>query len=253
MKHGDFTGLAENYRKYRPGYSLEIAKIISREAIGNPHFQAVDVGAGTGIWTQILKESGVENITAIEPNLDMKTQGQIAFPEIEWIQAPAENTQLKSQSVDLVTMASSFHWPDFDSATQEFNRILKPGGLFVALWNPRLISVNPLLVEIENKLKELVPELKRVSSGSSSFTKDLSNKLEETKLFKDVVYLESKHVEKQSKERYIGLWESVNDIRVQAGEDRFNSFLDFIRDRIQDLDYIEATYLTRAWAARRHD
>tara|TARA_B110000483_G_scaffold243618_1_gene334562 strand:+ start:4168 stop:4929 length:762 start_codon:yes stop_codon:yes gene_type:complete len=253
MKHGDFTGLAENYRKYRPGYSHEIAKIISRENQNIDDFKAVDVGAGTGIWTNILKDHGVTVITAIEPNSDMKSQGEIAFPDINWIQAPAEETTLENNSVNLVTMASSFHWPDFNLATKEFHRVLKPGGLFVALWNPRLIAVNPLLVEIENKLKEIVPELKRVSSGRSSFTQDLTEKLSATKLFKDVVYLESTHVEKQSKERYIGLWESVNDIRVQAGEDRFNKFISWIHERIADLDFIEATYSTRAWVARRND
>ena len=39
----------------------------------------------------------------------------------------------------------------FDKATSEFSRVLKPDGCFVALWNPRLIEANPLLVEIERR------------------------------------------------------------------------------------------------------
>jgi hypothetical protein len=46
-------------------------------------------------------------------------------------------------------MASSFHWADFELATKEFSRVLRKGGRFCALWNPRLIEVNPMLVEIE--------------------------------------------------------------------------------------------------------
>jgi ubiquinone/menaquinone biosynthesis C-methylase UbiE len=49
---------------------------------------------------------------------------------------------LADGSVDLVSMASSFHWADFDTACDEFHRILRSGGVFVALWNPRLIEVN---------------------------------------------------------------------------------------------------------------
>ncbi len=49
-------------------------------------------------------------------------------------------------------MASSLHWANFDKACDEFHRILRPGGVFVALWNPRFIEANPLLVEIEAQI-----------------------------------------------------------------------------------------------------
>ena len=34
-------------------------------------------------------------------------------------------------------------------------RMLRPGGSFVALWNPRMIELNPLLVEIEQESTRL--------------------------------------------------------------------------------------------------
>jgi SAM-dependent methyltransferase len=52
----------------------------------------------------------------------------------------------------IVRMASSLHWANFDKACDEFHRILRPGGVFVALWNPRFIEANPLLVEIEAQI-----------------------------------------------------------------------------------------------------
>ena len=70
-------------------------------------------------------------------------------------------------------MASSFHWADFDKACDEFHRILRPGGVFAALWNPRLIEANPLLVEIEGEITQLKPDIKRVSSGRSGLTERL--------------------------------------------------------------------------------
>ncbi|MFW6222037.1 MAG: hypothetical protein ACOC3T_00340 [Bacteroidota bacterium] len=67
-------------------------------------------------------------------------------------------------------MASSFHCADFELATKEFYLILKPGGRFTALWNPRLYELNPVLKEIEEHLNTLRPGIKRVSSGRSGIT-----------------------------------------------------------------------------------
>jgi len=148
-------------------------------------------------------------------------------------------------------MASSFHWPNFDVAMKEFNRILRPNGLFVALWNTRLIELNPLLVEIEEHLKKLVPDMKRVSSGRSEFCEHLTERLAESHYIKNVLYLEGQHVEYQTPEHYIGLWRSVNDVRVQAGAEKFEQFIQYITDRISHLEFVEAAYLTRIWVAQK--
>jgi hypothetical protein len=66
-----------------------------------------------------------------------------------------------------------------------------------------------------------------------------------------VVYLEGRHVAAQTIEQYLGAWRSVHDLRVQLGPDLFARFLDFVERKTRDLDQIETTYLTRAWAARR--
>jgi ubiquinone/menaquinone biosynthesis C-methylase UbiE len=253
MKHGDFTGLAQDYAKYRPGYSKEIAHIIISEQSQFEDFSAIDIGAGTGIWTKILAENEIKKLIAVEPNSDMISQGKMTVPEAKWIQASAEKTEIEANSAHLITMASSFHWTNFEIATREFHRILNPGGLFTALWNPRYLEASPLLMEIEDELRRIVPKLKRVSSGTSAFTENLSQRLEDTGLFQNVVYLESKHVELQSPERYLGLWRSVNDIRVQAGQKRFDELLSWIEQKISGLENIEATYLTKAWIARRKD
>ena len=124
---------------------------------------------------------------------------------------------------------------------------------FTALWNPRLIEVNPMLVEIEAYLNELRPDIKRVSSGRSGITETLTQQLWDSPHFEDVVYQEGRHVIAMSPERYMGAWRSVNDLRVQLGPERFEAFLRFVEQRIAGLSVIEATYLTRAWSARRKD
>ena len=102
----------------------------------------VDVGAGTGIWTRMVHNIGAKTVLAVEPNEDMRTSGiaDSGDTSIRWMSGSAEQTGLPPKSADWLSMASSFHWANFDAATREFHRILRPGGWFTALWNPRLIG-----------------------------------------------------------------------------------------------------------------
>ena len=52
-------------------------------------------------------------------------------------------------------------------------------------------------------------------------------------------------------ERYLGVWRSVNELRVQLGHQQFDAFLDFVEQRTAGKGLIKATYATRAWSARR--
>jgi len=254
LVHGDFSDLAEDYSRFRPQYAARVLEALL--ALAPPKTEdlhVVDVGAGTGIWSRMVAQHGC-SVTAVEPNDAMREQGE-RHPlqeTVTWCRGAAESTGLPAQCCDILTMASAFHWADFEQAIIEFIRILRSGGLFCALWNPRLIEVNPLLVKIEERLHELVPDLKRVSSGRSEFCAGLTERLISCKEFEnDVLYLEARHTERMSPDRYVGAWRSVNDVRVQAGPKRFSKFLSYVEQQTCDLTHIDACYLTRAWVARR--
>lgn len=203
----------------------------------------------------MLHSFGLKTIQAVEPNKNMRLQGErnLKGSNINWIDGSGENTGLSNNSADIVSMASSFHWVNFDKGIKEFSRILRPNGLFVALWNPRFTDNDPMLMEIEDHLKYLKgSEISRISSGRSEFTSNLLGRLEKRTEFANVVYMESKHNIIFSKERYMGAWRSVNDIRVQLGESDFISFLNWVQNKIKKVDYINATYQTRAWVAKKH-
>jgi len=254
MKHGDFTILAGDYARYRPRYSSTVTTAILN-LVDRPlnEIDAADVGAGTGIWTLMLAERGLHTVTAVEPNDEMRHQGVLASRgmNISWRKGTGEATGLAGKSVHLVSMASSFHWVDFDKGCAEFQRILCPGGRFVALWNPRLIELNPLLVEIETEITRLKHDIRRVSSGRSGLTERLTDMLWSKPGFDDVLYLEGRHIAQQTPEQYLGAWRSVNDLQVQLGADLFGQFLRYVERKIDGLASIETTYITRAWSARR--
>ncbi len=252
LEHGKFDQLAQDYAKYRPGYSDSVLKAIIT-LVGKDKIDFADVGAGTGIWTRIVASNPkINSAIAVEPSDEMRTQGNAGNGNLNivWKSGSGESTGLVDASCDLLSMASSFHWVDFDKGIKEFARVIRPGGRFVALWNPRYIKDNPVLVEIEDKISELCPHIKRVSSGSSDFVNKLTDRLNSCEDFEDLVYLEARHSVNLTKEHYIGAWRSVNDLQFQMG-DKFPVFMNFISDRIKGLDCIKSTYLTRAWTVKR--
>lgn len=254
LKPGDFTGLADNYSKFRPGYAGTVLDaVLDYCAMPYSDIHFADVGAGTGIWTRLVTEKGVAKAWAVEPNSDMRSQGQRDSEgcPISWQNGTGTDTGLPSESVDLLTMASSFHWVDYNQGIDEFMRVLKPGGTLCVLWNPRYIEVNPLLVEIEASLREFAPHLKRVSSGNSGRANDLDKMFLNDVRVDGLLHLEGFHSVRQTPEEYVGVWWSVNDIRSQAGEEAFGKFMDFVTEKVADLDYIETTYRTRAWVVKK--
>ena len=254
MQSGDFSGLAGNYSNARPSYAPSVlAALQGLLCKPSGEIDFIDVGSGTGIWTRLVVLAGVRSAVAVEPNDDMLQTGRkdSATHDIRWLSGTAEQTGLPTASGDWLTMASSFHWVDIQMGFQEFHRVLRPGGLFTALWNPRLVEVNPLLVEIEDYLTALAPDIQRVSSGRSGITVTLTESLSQSDLFEDVVYIEGRHIEYMSPQRYLNAWKSVNDLQVQLGPERFERFLAYVGDKVSNQEAIEATYLTRSWSARR--
>ncbi|NJB68377.1 ubiquinone/menaquinone biosynthesis C-methylase UbiE [Desulfobaculum xiamenense] len=254
MKPGDFTALAQNYSAFRPRYAdIIVDTVFGLQNRPAREIDVVDVGAGTGIWTRMMAQKGPASIRAVEPNDEMRRMGvadSSALP-IQWCKGNAENTGLETDSCDILSMASSFHWADFDSAVKEFDRVLRPGGIFLALWNPREIKAGSIFDEIEHKIYELNPAIKRRSSGNSTFTDGLFASLTQCGLFRDVLYMESFHKEMRSVDAYIGAWRSVNDVRSQLGEEKFEEFLAFVEQRLDGMNELEVEYRTRAWIARK--
>ena len=71
----------------------------------------------------------------------------------------------------------------------------------------------------------------------------LTEQLWSSPWFEDVVYIEGRHNIIMAPERYLGAWRSVNELRVQLGEQQFDAFLDFVEQRIAGQGSIEATTL----------
>lgn len=255
MKHGDFTKLAKFYIN-RPGYSTVVLECLKNHIFNTTipidGGAVADIGAGTGKLTENLAAIGCRGF-AIEPNVAMRAEGENLFlnnNKFIWKEGTAEETGLDDDSIQWALMGSSFHWADSELAVKEFYRILVPGGYFTAIWNPRDIESSELHKRIEEVIYTEVPNMRRVSSGKSITTEQMKEKLLSGGYFKDILFIESPHVEVMTKERYMSIWKSVNDIQVQAGEEGFKRILSNINDIICNMDMIEVPYLSRSWTVQ---
>lgn len=130
MNERKFTGKAELYEKYRPGYPDELIDFL----YDNARCEAVaDIGAGTGKFTRCLLNKPW-SVTAVEPNADMREK-LAAIGGITVVNAPAENTGLAERSVGLVTAAQAFHWFDAERFKEECKRVLTDDGKTAVIWN----------------------------------------------------------------------------------------------------------------------
>lgn len=255
MRHGDFTALAKAY-VHRPGYSPSVIRCLIR-LVGaeRASFRVADVGAGTGKLTEMLSAFGLRGY-AVEPNDAMREEaaGTLADARaFKWIRGTAEATGLQSESVDWVCMASAFHWADPAQALKEFHRILRPGGYLTVLWNPRDLDHDQFQRHVEDLIRKIVPDLERRSSGAPSYTQNVETILLSDGWFGDVLYTEAPHAESMSRERYVGVWESVNDVQVQAGPDRWHQILAAIRRETKGTERLRILYRTRAWTVRARE
>lgn len=161
-----FTGKSKLYNAYRPPYPPLLTDYLYSEAGLTRDSVVADIGSGTGIFSSLLAAKG-STVLCVEPNNDMMKVAKSALehlPNCSFINAPAENTGIKSGSADFVTAAQSFHWFDSSAFKAECGRILAPKGKAILLWN-RIINSSSLALETHRINKMLCPEYTGASGG----------------------------------------------------------------------------------------
>ena len=106
-----------------------------------------DLGSGTGFLTELFLKHG-NPVFGVEPNPEMRAAGEkvlARYPKFRSVDGTAESTTLSDHSVDFVTVGQAFHWFDRQRCRPEFERILKPNGWVVLVWNGYRIETSPLM------------------------------------------------------------------------------------------------------------
>src|SRR5258708_20692758 len=125
-----FSDRVENYVRYRPGYPPEVLALLRAECGLRPSPAVADIASGTGAFTRLLLENG-NSVFAVEPNAAMREMGiqqleSLGSNRLVSVAGTAEETTLRSASVDFVTAAQAAHLFDLPRAPPESPRILRP-------------------------------------------------------------------------------------------------------------------------------
>jgi SAM-dependent methyltransferase len=129
-----FETAAEEYERHRPDYPPEAIAWAAAQLGLVAGARVLDVGAGTGKLTRGLVAAGFD-VAAVEPGGAMLDELRIAVPEATTHEAPAEAIPLPDASIDAAFAAQAFHWFDRERALPELQRVLRPKGGLVLVWN----------------------------------------------------------------------------------------------------------------------
>jgi SAM-dependent methyltransferase len=159
-----FSNRVDDYIKYRPGYPLAVVDTLKEECRLTQASVIADIGSGTGILTERFLLNGNE-VFGVEPNRAMREGAErllAQYARFRSVGGSAEATTLADHSVDFVTAAQAFHWFDRDRTRRELQRILKPGGWVVLVWNERDVRSTPFLAAYERLLDRYGTDYKEV-------------------------------------------------------------------------------------------
>ncbi|WP_299464825.1 class I SAM-dependent methyltransferase [uncultured Gimesia sp.] len=165
-----FSDRVENYIKYRPGYPTEVLKLLETECDLTPESLIADIGSGTGISAQLFLKHH-NTVYGVEPNAEMRTAAETFlsdYPQFHSVNTAAEETHLPGDLFDFIIAGQAFHWFDRDRTKREFQRILKPEGWVVLIWNERKVDSTPFLIAYEKMLLEFATDYQEVNHTNIS-------------------------------------------------------------------------------------
>lgn len=159
----DIKYKGDSYSKYRPRYSTKLFETIYNfhEQNNGEFILAADIGTGTG-QVAVELSNKFKNIYGIDNSEEM-INNAIQKDNIIYKLSNAEKLPFESNSVDMITVATAFHYFNHDEFLNETKRILKKSGTFAIFgyYFPEIKNVknNIEVNEILNKLIKEVLEI----------------------------------------------------------------------------------------------
>ncbi|SBT94126.1 Methyltransferase domain-containing protein [Streptomyces sp. DI166] len=176
-----FNAAAAQYAANRPSYPPALLDAVE-ELSGRPLAGArvVDIGAGTGIATALLRDRGAD-VVAVEPGAGMAAELRRAHPGIPLVRGDGNALPLADASADLITCAQAWHWTDPARALPEALRVLRPGGALALWWNMYALDIPWIAAQAERIQHCFGLEPDKEKSGTSSRVADPEGRVDFTR------------------------------------------------------------------------
>ena len=132
-----FSKQSNLYAKHRPTYPEELFKYLA--SISNDNKLAWDCATGNG-QAAVKLSRYFEKVIATDAS-----KAQISNSEkrdnIVYLVSKAEETEIETNSIDLITVAQAIHWFNVENFYTEAERVLKKKGV-LSVWTYDLFSIN---------------------------------------------------------------------------------------------------------------
>jgi SAM-dependent methyltransferase len=235
---GDAFGrTAREYEIGRPEWPGELLDRVISECAIAADATVLDLGAGTGKLTRALM-ARFARVIAVEPDDEMRAVLEEVVTGAEALAGEGEALPLEDASVDAVFSGEAFHWFATRRTVAELERVLRPGGVFVFLWNIFEAHVEPELGEASRLISEAFarggrPGQSRVVSGEwrQAFEGSGFGPIHEDELVRDVA---------TDRQRWLANIVSVSSVAAQSADARAE-----LKDRLRELAPADAEYRRR--------
>lgn len=124
-----FSEQSAEYARFRPTYPGVL--IESFLPFVKEKHVAWDCATGNGQAAVLLAEY-FEKVEATDIS-DAQLENAKPHPKVHYSNVPAEKTDFRDQTFDLITVAQAYHWLQFEEFHKEVTRVSKPEGI-IAVW-----------------------------------------------------------------------------------------------------------------------
>jgi SAM-dependent methyltransferase len=141
-----FSKQAADYAKFKPRYPQTLFDYLG--SIAPSRQVAWDRGTGKG-QAAVELASVFDRVIATDAS-DTQIANALSQERIDYRVAPAENSGIGSDTINLIMVAQALHWFDLDRFYAEVRRVLKNNGVFAAsAYN--LLNVEPAIDLVVNR------------------------------------------------------------------------------------------------------
>jgi SAM-dependent methyltransferase len=130
---------ATGYDDVRPPYPAWMFEALVNQKALFSGAATLEIGAGNGLATRQLVKLGASPLILLEPDrrfsplLHLVLEASDCNYQIR--HEPFEDAELERASLDLVVIATAFHWLDSNTRVKKLSEIVKPNGHVALLWN----------------------------------------------------------------------------------------------------------------------